>query len=219
MASKVDYIKVLKVNLIFVVLVFLPVLPISSYLHDLAVTFFGLIYLLFLLLILLTPVWLFFGATYLFVFMIMIFEGGYTAIKKVFGKMNTARTITFSLLANFIFSMIILISGIIQNAEQHYNIIHHGEEIVKALQYYHRDHQDYPENLAQITPRYLEKLPKKSFPIISDFHYLKQEKGFLLSFTTQYFFFTRNISYEPSSILDCGIEYYKTGVDGWVYKW
>ena len=170
--TKVNWRRIFFVNTILAVLMFTPFLPISSYLHEYAIALFffsNLAIILFVIFsIILVPVLLI-----LFAYLVQL------------KKINTAWMIFYSLVTTFLLTFFIGASGLIQDIEGRMIISSMGTQVVESLEAYKLDHGAYPKLLADLVPKYMNRLPQSKIPAVkqySFFDYHTQDDQFHLSF-------------------------------------
>lgn len=167
--SKVNWNLVLYLNIILVMVIFLPFLPVSSYFKNVVLFFHIMLSFLGLGL-----------AAYCVI--IFLFSGITLALLIITHRLNTFSAIVYSFVVVMTTGWLILSEGSIQQYERDYVIAHSGKQLIEALRTYQSKQGDFPKQLTELQPYYLDELPSRMFPAVSHWTYKKGDQSFNLRF-------------------------------------
>ena len=203
---QINWRKVLILNLILGLLIFLPFLPVSSYLRDVIL----------LIHILLS----FIGLTLVKGFIIfLLIVGVFLAYLIKTRRLNTFYVIFFSFIIVMTVSWWVILQGGIQRYERDYVIATSGKKLVNALIAYKKDHHHFPEQLSALQPDYLDRIPRRIFPSVSNWIYQKGDRAFTLRFEQlQTVYEGQTIEYNPTNQFDPSFQQEVPGFANWRYR-
>ena len=185
--KKANWNRILIFNIVLTFLIFSPYLPINSYLHEFVIDLNDVFFLSALVL----------GALVgLILPIFFIFAVGLFLYLTTTDRFTTFWASIYSFFITILISYSIIISGYIQDFERDYIISTSGQEIIDALKAYKADHQEYPESIKSLVPKYLSKFPRKKVPASSNFYYTKMDHTFKLRFSFFYYaWYSQEVEY------------------------
>lgn len=199
----VDLRKVFIINAILLFLFVSPFLPVSSYLHPFFRKIFYIIQ------------WIYeFGIFPYLVFIAFFYHFAVPHKKYI----NTTLVVIFSCILTFYMIGFFVKTGVFQRLSRDYTI-QKGVALVAALEKYELERGEYPRQLEQLVPEYMDRLPKSPSPIVKGFHYFRFDQKFYLQFEVLYDFeHKQSVEYAPKYRQDPDLHLlWETGFEGWKY--
>ncbi len=100
--------------------------------------------------------------------------------------------------------------------------IRNATPIIQAIEAYYEVHQKYPDQLSDVSPQFLSKIPQTGIMGIANYEYEKRENSFTLSFSQNVLagFNKEIVSYNPKytySSDDEANQVYTAGKEKWLY--
>ena len=180
----INWQRVLTINFFVLFCVFSPFLPITGYVHGISMGMFLILSAIFM------------GLLYILllgVFGLGLLLSGVISLKSIKIPLSTPWMLVYSLPVTIIMSFIIIKLWQIEKRETDFVISNAGKQIIQSLETYKKDTDNYPDNLQELIPKYLEKMPRKKFPAFSQFKYDKKGERYIIQMKVMNDFFLSKV--------------------------